>query len=292
MNIDFPECVAADEQGSPLRDSQDHRSHVAYVERDEPCPPEFPYRMPRINLEVRYELDKMVEVLGKDVVQDPSNWYLSTGDHTGAGAHADFLSGWNEAVLLEAIRECRGGNAESGCILTEFFGNSRADDRAKRVDLLKEMPNEVISPLDELLLFPDGSCPQPNHPSVYPTTYPTAGSLSPTAGSLSPTKAPTQASNSSAPSAPATNNDGVRSCNTSKERECRAKCFKRRECGDNKSSSCHALCRHKCCDNRSDVDERSCNTPDEKECRAKCIHNKNCGDNEYCKMVCRASCCS
>jgi len=285
MNVNFPECIATDAIGKPVLDSDDHRSHMLYVERSEPCPASHPYRVPKVNLEVRYEVDKLVDSLGKDVVQDPINWYLSTGDHTGAGAHADFISGWDESILNEAIRDCRGGNAESNCILTQFFTNSRAEDRAKRVTLLKEdeFPHEVVSPIKEMIIVPDGTCSDSvstNKPSSKLSIVP----------SPSPSSSPSYSRMSTnSPSTP------TRMCNTAKERKCRSKCFARRECGRDVTSSCHSVCRHKCC-NQSGVSQdnntRLCNTPTEKECRSKCFHNQSCGIDEDCKSNCRQRCCS
>ena len=284
MNVNFPECIAIDAMGKPTLDSDDHRSHMAYVERNEPCPVSHPYRVPRLNLEVRYELDKLVESLGKDVVQDPSNWFLSNGDHTGAGAHADFISGWDESVLKEAIRDCRGGNAESGCILTQFFSSSRAEDRAKRVALLKEdtFPHEEISHIKELIIVPDGSC-SASAPSTKPSTSTT---------SFEPSSRPSD-SRTPTPSAPPST--PTRKCDTAAERKCRSNCFVRRECGSDPNSSCHSVCRHKCC-NQSGIPQdsitRQCNTATEKKCRSKCFHNQSCGIDEECKTKCRQRCCS
>ena len=279
MNTNFPECIATDDSGKPLLDSEDHRSHMKYVQRSEPCPDSHPYRVPRINLEIRYELDRMVDSLGKEVVQNHSNWFLSNGDHTGAGAHADFISGWDETVLEEAIRDCRGGNAESDCILTQFFSNSRAEDRSKRVKLLKEddFPSEAVSPIKDLIVVPDGSCStfasttKPSaKPSIEPSSHP-SNTLMPTILSLT----------------------SSRLCNTAKERLCRSKCFARRECGSIPSSSCHSACRHKCCNHDSNQDDRRlCNAPTEKECRSKCFHNQSCDADEVCKTMCRHRCCS
>ena len=286
MNVNFPECIATDAIGKPTLDSDDHRSHMAYVERNEPCPVSHPYRVPRVNLEVRYELDKLVESLGKDVVQDPSNWFLSNGDHTGAGCHADFISGWSENILAEAIRDCRGGNAESGCILTQFFSKSRAEDSAKRVGLLKEdtFPHEEISHIKELIIVPDGSCSD-SAPTIEPSSSTT--SFEPSSrpfDSRTPTPTPT-----APPSTP------TRKCNTAAERKCRSKCFVRRECGSDPNSSCHSVCRHKCC-NQSGIPQdgitRQCNTATEKKCRSKCFHNQSCGIDEECKTKCRQRCCS
>ena len=205
MKTVYPECVAVDAYGRPLLDSPDHRSHAQYIGRQQPCPPDFPYRVPMLDVEFRYDLDKMWGILDPAVVHNPQNWYLSTGDRTGAGAHSDFLSGWNTEVLDEAIQTCVGGNAENGCLLAPFFQQPRNVDMQKRVALLKEMPHELVSPLKKLLIYPNASCPEPRPPSPLPTSYPTTTAPSPhPTYSLRPTdsKRPTISPASSPPTLP------------------------------------------------------------------------------------------
>jgi Domain of unknown function (DUF1996) len=94
MNIDFPNCLRVhDDDGTPVLTSPDFRSHASYTGDDHLCPDEFPYHIPTVNLEVRYDLQAMRELLGRDVVDNIDKWHLSTLDRSGAGAHADFISG-------------------------------------------------------------------------------------------------------------------------------------------------------------------------------------------------------
>jgi hypothetical protein len=92
MAVDFPSCLAVHADGTPVLSSPNFRSHAAYPVNNR-CPPDFPYHIPLLDLEVRYDLKAMRELLGRRVVDRIDNWHLSTMDQTGAGAHADFVSG-------------------------------------------------------------------------------------------------------------------------------------------------------------------------------------------------------
>lgn len=96
MKLHFPECLAVNEDGTPITSSDNYRDHATYItgwdrNRNSYCPEDFPYQIPMLDLEVRYDLDHMREILPLDVVNDVRNWRLSTGDDSGAGGHADFV---------------------------------------------------------------------------------------------------------------------------------------------------------------------------------------------------------
>ena len=106
MNVNFPECVQVEADGvTPRTSSNDWRSHVSYRMDDSRCPQDFPYHMPSLVLEVRYKLDETRDSLGDDayVVNQVANWRLSSGDTSGAGAHADFISGWPMDLMRDAM---------------------------------------------------------------------------------------------------------------------------------------------------------------------------------------------
>lgn len=86
-------------------------------------------------------------------------------------------------------------------------------------------------------------------------------------------------------------------CNTAEEISCRDKCHVDSNCGLDRRSSCHRVCRFDCCRNSpSDAngERRSCSTSKEKICREKCF-NENCrretSDMSQCKDSCRVECC-
>jgi Domain of unknown function (DUF1996) len=92
MSITFPNCLQVNADGTPVVTSANFRSHASYMHLLR-CPADFPYHIPIVNLEVRYDLQAMRQLLGRTVVDNIDNWHLSTMDRTGAGAHADFVSG-------------------------------------------------------------------------------------------------------------------------------------------------------------------------------------------------------
>lgn len=159
INAIVPDCLAVNKKGRPRTDSRNHRSHGVYSSSRNPCPPSHPYQIPIVNMEIRYQLGEIKKVLGAKVVDNVDNWVLSTGDKSGAGAHVDFISGWPEDLMEDIILHCRKGKGKD-CPISEFFEDSRGKMRTKSVDRLKPIPNEVVSPIPELLIFPNHSCPE------------------------------------------------------------------------------------------------------------------------------------
>lgn len=152
MNINFPTCLELKNSGPPRTRSRNYRNHAAYA-NGTTCPPDFPYHIPELNLEVRYELDEMRLILGADVVDNIDNWRLSTGDATGAGAHADFISGWPEDLMQQAISFCRNSVDPTGqhyCPIERYSNQTRAEMGAKVVPFTSDVPNEIVSPVSSL----------------------------------------------------------------------------------------------------------------------------------------------
>lgn len=110
LKLRFPECLAVNScTGVPITESEDWRSHAAYIsgwdhDRQSFCPKTHPYQIPMLDLEVRYKLDPIRELLGVDHVNDVSNWILSSGDKSGAGGHADFVNGWPTELMQNMIQ--------------------------------------------------------------------------------------------------------------------------------------------------------------------------------------------
>lgn len=82
--IRFPDCW----NGKDL-DSADHRSHMAYRVAGA-CPAGYPVRVPRLSLNVHYDL--------------PSVDDLTLASGSIYSSHADFFNAWNQAVLARLVR--------------------------------------------------------------------------------------------------------------------------------------------------------------------------------------------
>jgi len=82
--IRFPDCW----NGKDL-DSADHQGHMAYRVRGR-CPSGYPVRVPRLSLNVHYQLP---DVTG-----------LSLASGSIYSSHADFFNAWNQATLARLVR--------------------------------------------------------------------------------------------------------------------------------------------------------------------------------------------
>merc|ERR1712176_71019 len=166
MLAKFPNCLAVKPRnGQPITKSKNFRDHASYttdVWDDERgwCPVTHPYPIPRLDLETRYDLTSMRELLGDDVVNDPTNWRLSTGDASGAGGHADFISGWPKDMMTNIIANCTDGDSDDGrdCVLEGFDLDGR-DGRGKTVPFTKPIPDEEVHQVSALPGL-GGGCPQ------------------------------------------------------------------------------------------------------------------------------------
>jgi hypothetical protein len=117
MNIYFPNCGWANQS----LDSPDHFSHMTWEVNgggkwqvnSRTCPASHPIMYPQIFIETFWHLD---ERMRKEWRRDVPNFILSNGDVTGMTFHGDFVAGWDEQVLQDAIDHCHtaGDNLE-GC---------------------------------------------------------------------------------------------------------------------------------------------------------------------------------
>jgi hypothetical protein len=82
--IRFPDCW----NGEDL-DATDHKSHMAYRVRGA-CPAGYPVRVPRLSLNVHYEL--------------PGTTGLTLASGSIYSSHADFFNAWNQAALARLVR--------------------------------------------------------------------------------------------------------------------------------------------------------------------------------------------
>jgi hypothetical protein len=90
VEVVFPNCQAVNSNG-PVDDSANHRSHMAYSDEQGHCPDSHPRKVVQLHVHVIYQQSD-ARNLNFGVP-----WY---------DFHADFMNGWDEAVLNQAIDEC------------------------------------------------------------------------------------------------------------------------------------------------------------------------------------------
>ncbi len=90
LTMRFPDC------SNGALDSFDHKSHMAYSQRNaagvEVCPLAYPYVRPKLALLIRYA-----------TAAGPSTRLASGAYNT---AHADFFNGWDQARHEQLVRDC------------------------------------------------------------------------------------------------------------------------------------------------------------------------------------------
>ncbi|KAI1765792.1 hypothetical protein GGR53DRAFT_529347 [Hypoxylon sp. FL1150] len=120
-NIHFPTCWDGERLDSP-----NHQDHVAYpvggpssFATTGDCPSTHPVKIPQLMLEV---------VWNTTAFNNPSDWpedgsqpfYLSTGDNTGYGQHADYVFGWKGEALQKLMDGACFGDSCEGVLKQDF----------------------------------------------------------------------------------------------------------------------------------------------------------------------------
>ncbi|KAF4457759.1 hypothetical protein F53441_383 [Fusarium austroafricanum] len=96
LEIMFPSCW----KGGDAVDSENHKDHVAFPDlvMTGTCPKDYPVRLPSLMYEVIWNTAAFSDRNGRFV--------FANGDTTGYGYHADFIMGWEEEFLQDAIKTC------------------------------------------------------------------------------------------------------------------------------------------------------------------------------------------
>jgi len=92
-------------------DTPDHQSHMAYPSGGDngDCPAGFPKRVPGVFFEAFYSVSQFPQ-------QSYQPFVLACGDSTGYGFHGDFLNGWNQTIMQNALNDvtCYENNTNEG----------------------------------------------------------------------------------------------------------------------------------------------------------------------------------
>jgi hypothetical protein len=93
----FPDCIALDANGRPLRDSADHRSHmvdaVLQANGERLCPSTHPYAVPRFQINAQFPIPT---TRGTPM--------LASGEYS--TMHADFFNAWDQPALNDLVNRC------------------------------------------------------------------------------------------------------------------------------------------------------------------------------------------
>lgn len=127
--IQFPQCIALDDNGEPAITSDNLVDHTAmlfneagnYGDQNKPCPSSHPYRVPQISYLVRWPT---VDQEGRAL--DVTGWKLSSDDmHNaapGGSLHADWLGAWNLRANQVWLDGCFNPDAPQNCSLGQTAG--------------------------------------------------------------------------------------------------------------------------------------------------------------------------
>ncbi|KAG8780565.1 hypothetical protein FRC16_003098 [Serendipita sp. 398] len=136
--INFPTCW----NGKDL-DSANHKSHVAYANGASfgnfgtGCPSTHPVQLPLLFLETYWDTTPYANEWRNG--KSPFVW--SMGDPTGYGYHADYMMGWPEATLDQAMKQCTDqGGQVSSCSVISTRSEQDMNDCA--------IPNRIDEDLD------------------------------------------------------------------------------------------------------------------------------------------------
>ncbi|KAI1081977.1 hypothetical protein F5B20DRAFT_569478 [Whalleya microplaca] len=126
-NIIFPLCWDGENLDSP--NHMDHVAHptsgpTSFASVSGTCPETHPVKIPQVHLEIMWDTTAFNNK--EEWPEDGSQpFVLSTGDDTGYGQHADYVFGWKDDTLQQAMDSgCFGATCRSLTTQTDAVGNA------------------------------------------------------------------------------------------------------------------------------------------------------------------------
>lgn len=133
----FPSCWDGKRVDAP-----DHKDHMRYptLMDDGTCPDTHPIRIVSLFFETIWDVGAFSESEGKYVFSD--------GDPLGYGYHGDFMNGWDQEVLEQAVAECRdpSGIVEKCGVFEHYTEDEMLSCTVKNIDV----EEDVTGPMDKL----------------------------------------------------------------------------------------------------------------------------------------------
>ncbi|KAF8267410.1 hypothetical protein EI94DRAFT_1700988 [Lactarius quietus] len=123
-------------------DSANHKSHMAYpsgIDSGE-CPYTHPVHVVSIFYEVWYGVGPF------NSLNDGGRFVLANGDSTGHGFHGDFLNGWDNNVLSNAVQKCTDGTGNiQNCPVFADAGLLQTNQQMNSCSATNPLPSEDIT---------------------------------------------------------------------------------------------------------------------------------------------------
>ncbi|KAI9647742.1 hypothetical protein NHQ30_004128 [Ciborinia camelliae] len=179
----FPSCWNSTAGPNP----EDAKSHMAYPSEvmTGTCPEGFDTRLVSLFFETIWATNAFIGVDGEFVI--------SNGDPTGYGYHGDFMMGWEETFLQEAVSTCTNLSGKiSDCPLFNIQDESIYGSCNFTMPAALES-DDVVGPMAEL----PGNCPIQSGPQAATTMPAASGTGESSSTSTSPTSSTSAATTTS-----------------------------------------------------------------------------------------------
>lgn len=159
----FPSCSNGE------LDSPNHKDHMQYPEfvQTGVCPDTHPIRLVSLLTEIIYDVSQYKEC----------EYVFSNGDPTGYGYHADFMNGWQEGILQNAIDDCTdlSGKIELCKAFNLYTEEEMSNCKIKHTDIEGDCigPMTSLPGCNEIQYGPEpATCSDPASKPVVPSAPP------------------------------------------------------------------------------------------------------------------------